>query len=135
LPGSVSSQNRRPSAEVRSDSRSTRRASGRLFEPPIRVVKIVLHDDRPVLRAEDGVAVRRHGFVAPAGWAKTKHKLLTDYIQASGGARSHYNKRSGAAYIDVFCGPGRLLISDSKDYIDGNPVAAYRKGLASLFIN
>ena len=31
-------------------------------------VKIVPHDDRPVLRAEDEVAGRRHGFVAPAGW-------------------------------------------------------------------
>lgn len=75
---------------------------------------------------DDGLVVEKVG-----AWAKTKHKLLTDYIQASGGARSHYNKRSGAAYIDVFCGPGRLLIRDSKDYIDGSPVAAYRQGLAS----
>jgi three-Cys-motif partner protein len=65
-------------------------------------------------------------------WAKTKHRLLTDYIQASGGARSNYNRRSGAAYIDVFCGPGRLLIRDTKDeYIDGSPVAAFKQGKAS----
>lgn len=62
---------------------------------------------------------------------KDKHKLLTDYIQASGGARSNYNQRSGAAYIDVFCGPGRLLIRDTTNYIDGSPVAAFKQGQAS----
>ena len=63
---------------------------------------------------------------------KDKHRLLTDYIQASGGARSNYNQRSGAAYIDVFCGPGRLLIRDTKDeYIDGSPVAAFKQGQVS----
>ena len=75
---------------------------------------------------DDGLVVEKVG-----AWAKTKHKLLTDYIQASGGARSNYHIRSGAAYIDVFCGPGRLLIRDTKDYIDGSSVAAYRRGLTS----
>ncbi len=75
---------------------------------------------------DDGLVVEKVG-----AWAKTKHKLLTDYIQASGGARSNYHIRSGAAYIDVFCGPGRLLIRDTKDYIDGSSVAAYKRGLTS----
>jgi three-Cys-motif partner protein len=77
---------------------------------------------------DDGLVVERVG-----AWAKTKHKLLTDYIQASGGARSNpHFVRSGAAYIDVFCGPGRLLIRDTKeDYIDGSPVAAFKQGLRS----
>ena len=75
---------------------------------------------------DDGLLVEKVG-----AWAKTKHKLLTDYIQASGGARSNYNQRSGAAYIDVFCGPGRLLIRDTDDYIDGSPVAAFKQGQAS----
>ncbi len=76
---------------------------------------------------DDGLIVEKVG-----AWAKTKHRLLTDYIQASGGARSNYNQRSGAAYIDVFCGPGRLLIRDTTDYIDGSPVAAFKQGQASL---
>jgi three-Cys-motif partner protein len=74
---------------------------------------------------DDGLVVEKVG-----AWAKTKHKLLTDYIQASGGARSGYNERSGAAYIDVFCGPGRLLIRDNNHYIDGSPVVA-----CVLFVN
>jgi three-Cys-motif partner protein len=77
---------------------------------------------------DDGLVVERVG-----AWAKTKHKLLTDYIQASGAARSKYRDRSGAAYIDVFCGPGRLLIRDTnQQYIDGSPVAAFNQGRASL---
>jgi three-Cys-motif partner protein len=76
---------------------------------------------------DDGLVVEKVG-----AWAKTKHRLLTDYIQASGGARanSHF-ARSGAAYIDVFSGPGRLLIRDTTDYIDGSPVAAFKQGLKS----
>jgi three-Cys-motif partner protein len=62
-------------------------------------------------------------------WAKTKHKLLRDYIQASSGARSkHY---SGRAYIDVFRGPARSVIRNSNEYIEGSPVAAFTQGSAS----
>jgi three-Cys-motif partner protein len=75
---------------------------------------------------DDGLVVEKVG-----AWAKTKHKLLTDYIQASGGARSKYYRRSGAAYIDTFCGPGRLLIRDTQEYIDGSPMAAFKRGKAS----
>jgi three-Cys-motif partner protein len=77
-------------------------------------------------RGDDGLVVERVG-----AWAKTKHKLLTDYIQASGGARSNYHVRSGAAYIDVFCGPGRSLIRDTNEYIDGSSIAAYKRALKS----
>jgi three-Cys-motif partner protein len=76
---------------------------------------------------DDGLVVEKVG-----AWAKRKHKLLTDYIQVSRYARAKYNQRSGAAYIDVFCGPGRLLIRDTTDYIDGSPVAAFKQGRASL---
>ena len=73
---------------------------------------------------DDGLVVERVG-----RWAKTKHQLLTDYIQASSGARAkHY---SGRAYIDVFCGPGRLMIRDSNEFIDGSPVAAFKQGRGS----
>jgi len=76
---------------------------------------------------DDGLVVEKVG-----AWAKTKHQLLTDYIPASGGARSNkYFRRNGAAYIDVFSGPGRLLIRDTKEHIDGSPVAAFKRGLTS----
>lgn len=85
-----------------------------------------LKDDQYQL-GDDGLWVEKVG-----RWAKSKHKLLTDYIQASGGARANpFFQRNGAAYIDVLCGPGRLLIRDTKDYIDGSPVAAFKQGLTS----
>ena len=72
---------------------------------------------------DDGLIVQKVG-----SWAIDKLKIVTDYVYASGGARSHYTK-SGAAYIDVFCGPGRSLIRDTTKFIDGSPVAAFKRAL------
>jgi three-Cys-motif partner protein len=59
-------------------------------------------------------------------WATEKLKIVTDYIQASSAARRQY-LGSGASYIDVFCGPGRSKIRTTGKYIDGSPVAAFKK--------
>jgi three-Cys-motif partner protein len=64
-------------------------------------------------------------------WAIQKLKIVTDYVQASGAARRRY-LGSGAAYIDVFCGPGRSKIRTSGQFIDGSPVAAFDKAKRSL---
>ncbi len=64
-------------------------------------------------------------------WASDKLKILTDYIQASGAARRRYLE-TGAAYIDVFCGPGRSKIRTIGQFIDGSPVAAFKKAQGSL---
>lgn len=64
-------------------------------------------------------------------WAKDKLKIVTDYIAASGAARRKY-LGTGAAYIDVFCGPGRSKIRGTNEYIDGSPVAAFKKAQKSL---
>jgi len=64
-------------------------------------------------------------------WASDKLKIVTDYIQASGAARRRYLE-SGAAYNDVFCGPGRSKIRTTGQFIDGSPVAAFKKGKGSL---
>jgi three-Cys-motif partner protein len=63
-------------------------------------------------------------------WARDKLKIVTDYVHASGGARQSY-LRTGAAYIDVFCGPGRSKIRTTGQFIDGSPVAAFQKGKSS----
>jgi hypothetical protein len=64
-------------------------------------------------------------------WATDKLKIVTDYIQASGAARRRY-LGSGAAYIDVFCGPSRSRIRTTGLFIDGSPVAAFKKAKGSL---
>ncbi len=63
-------------------------------------------------------------------WAKDKLKLLADYVQASGGARRSY-QQTGAAFIDVFSGPGRSRIRRTSEFIDGSPVAAFKQGKLS----
>ena len=70
-------------------------------------------------RDENGLIVEDVG-----SWAIDKLKIVTDYVHASGAARRGYF--NGAAYIDVFCGPGRSRKNPaSGEFIDGSPVAAY----------
>jgi len=71
-------------------------------------------------------------FVENVGpWASDKLKIVTDYIQASGAARRGY-LGTGAAYIDVFCGPGRSKVRTTGQFMDGSPVAAFKKAKGSL---
>jgi three-Cys-motif partner protein len=81
-------------------------------------------DERYLLDAE-GLLVEKVG-----PWAGQKLKIVTDYVHASGGARKSYSM-PGAAYIDVFCGPGRSKIRTTGEFIDGSPVAAFKKGQGS----
>jgi len=64
-------------------------------------------------------------------WAPDKLKIVTDYIQASSAARRRY-LGTGAAYVDVFSGPGRSKIRTTGRLIDGSPVAAFIKAKGSL---
>jgi three-Cys-motif partner protein len=75
---------------------------------------------------EGGVIVENVG-----PWAIDKLRIVTDYVQASGAARRRY-LTVGAAYIDVFCGPGRSRIRTTGQFIDGSPVAAFKKARDSL---
>jgi three-Cys-motif partner protein len=75
---------------------------------------------------ERGVIVENVG-----SWAVNKLRIVTDYVQASGAARRSY-LTVGTAYIDVFCGPGRSKIRTTSKFIDGSPVAAFKKAKASL---
>jgi three-Cys-motif partner protein len=76
-------------------------------------------------QGDDGLIVEKVG-----RWANNKLKILTDYVYAAGGARKNFS-RSGTAYIDVFCGPARSLIRDTGKFIDGSPVAAFKRALES----
>jgi three-Cys-motif partner protein len=82
--------------------------------------------DERYSRDEKGLLVESVG-----PWAREKLKIVTDYIQASSAARRRY-LASGAAYIDVFCGPGRSKIRTTGKLIDGSPIAAFKKAKASL---
>lgn len=62
-------------------------------------------------------------------WALEKHDYLRRYIEATAGPRSRYlppNGRGGAAYIDLFAGPGRARVQETGEDIDGSPLLALK---------
>lgn len=59
-------------------------------------------------------------------WAEEKHERLINYINASRAVRRKFKDRSGAAFIDIFCGPGRGYIEDLDKFIDGSAVTAVK---------
>ena len=78
---------------------------------------------------DDGLIVSEVG-----PWATEKHDRLRKYIQASRGARARFlppDGTGGASYIELFSGPGRSLITDTNQIIDGSPVVAFNAGQAS----
>jgi three-Cys-motif partner protein len=76
---------------------------------------------------EDGLPVQCVG-----SWAKEKHDYLFRYIEATRAARAKYLSQSrgehkgGAAYIDLFAGPGRARVRGRGEEIDGSPLIAVR---------
>jgi three-Cys-motif partner protein len=68
-------------------------------------------------------------------WAPEKHARVQRYIEISSAARAGYvpppSWHAGAAYIELFSGPGRSLIRRTKQFIDGSPVIAYKAAQAS----
>lgn len=62
-------------------------------------------------------------------WALEKHERLRKYIDAYRGARAMFlppRGSGGAAFIDLFSGPGRSQRDDNGQFIDGSPLVAYR---------
>lgn len=82
-------------------------------------------DPEQYTQGDDGLIVEKVG-----SWAVEKLKIVTDYVYASGGARKGY-LGTGAAYIDPFCGSGRSLIRETTNFIDGSPIAAFKRALES----
>ncbi|MCG7509204.1 three-Cys-motif partner protein TcmP [Mesorhizobium retamae] len=76
---------------------------------------------------DDGLPVEEVGM-----WAKEKHTYLCRYIEISSATRKKYlgPEKGGAAYVDLFCGPGRSFIPESREWIDGGAVAAWKRSQA-----
>src|ERR1051326_4946978 len=71
-------------------------------------------------------------------WALEKHERLGKYVDITRPPRRKFTTRTssrkyigGAAYIDLFAGPGRARIRDSARVIDGSPIIAAKAALAS----
>lgn len=66
-------------------------------------------------------------------WALEKHERLKRYIDITRAPRSRYTvptpafpNVAGAAYIDLFSGPGRARIRETGAIIDGSPLVAFK---------
>jgi len=68
-------------------------------------------------------------------WASEKHARVSRYIEIASAVRAGYvpppRWRAGAAYIELFSGPGRSLIRGTSRIIDGSPLVAYKAAQAS----
>jgi three-Cys-motif partner protein len=68
-------------------------------------------------------------------WASEKHARVSRYIEIASAVRAGYvpppSWRAGAAYIELFSGPGRSLIRKTSRIIDGSPLVAYNAAQAS----
>jgi len=75
-----------------------------------------------LIEADDGLPAEEVG-----AWAKEKHDRLRRYLVLSRGARNKFiNGRSkSAAFVDLFCGPGRARVRETGEWIEGSAVAAW----------
>src|SRR5262245_60840712 len=86
---------------------------------------MVQRDPNQYTQGDDGLIVEKVG-----SWTVETLTIVTDYAYESGCARKKY-LGTGAAYIDPFCASGRSLIRDTAKFIDGSPVAAFKRALES----
>jgi three-Cys-motif partner protein len=73
-----------------------------------------------VLRGDDGLPVTKVGT-----WTQEKHERLVKYVDIAQGVRGMF-ARTENTYIELFCGPGRSIIEDTGETIDGSPILAAR---------
>ena len=62
-------------------------------------------------------------------WASEKHERLRKYVDSYRSARAMFlppRGTGGAAYIELFSGPGRSQVEGLGNYIDGSPIVALR---------
>lgn len=77
---------------------------------------------------DDGLPVQ---CVGP--WAEEKHDYLARYIDATWAVRRKYlapHGDGGAAFVDLFSGPGRARLRNSGRQIDGSPIIALKHAKA-----
>lgn len=82
----------------------------------------------PLIEGDDGLLATEVG-----EWAKQKHEFLLRYLDISSAARKKFleGRSKSAAFIDVFCGPGRARVRKTGEWIDGSAVAAWKISQAS----
>ena len=74
-----------------------------------------------IKKATDGFVLRCVG-----GWSKDKHYYLGKYIELFTKTMAKNKNWSGLCYIDLFTGPGKCMVRDYEEEIDGSPLIALK---------
>jgi three-Cys-motif partner protein len=67
-------------------------------------------------------------------WALEKHERLRKYIDAYRAVRAKFlppRGTGGAAYIELYSGPGRSRVEETCEFIDGSPIVAFKAATQS----
>jgi three-Cys-motif partner protein len=77
-----------------------------------------------LIQADDGLPAEKD----VGEWVKQKHQNLVSYLEYHAMPRAGFlgPGRPGATYIDLFCGPGRAQIKDTKEFVDGSALVAWK---------
>jgi three-Cys-motif partner protein len=75
-------------------------------------------DAHDVVIGSDGLPVTKVG-----AWTLGKHERLVKYVDITRGVRGRFTKTE-TTYIELFCGPGRSVIQDEGEFIEGSPILA-----------
>ncbi|TFW10427.1 three-Cys-motif partner protein TcmP [Oxalobacteraceae bacterium OM1] len=68
---------------------------------------------------DDGLSVMEVG-----AWSEDKHALIRRFVHASWAARTRWSQRT---YVDLFCGPGKILVRGNNEIKDGSPIVAWKE--------
>jgi three-Cys-motif partner protein len=86
--------------------------------------------DKTACRKENGNCTTLAPDGLPAqcvgSWTQDKHAYLSRYIEATANIRAKYVGRGGAAFVDLFAGPGLARVRTSRRFIDGSPLIALK---------
>ena len=80
-----------------------------------------------------GLLHDQHAVQCGGDWVPTKHHYIRGYIEATYAARAKFIPpvgSGGAAFIDLFAGPGKARIRESGEIIDGSPLMAMNHAAA-----
>jgi three-Cys-motif partner protein len=82
-------------------------------------------DPERYVMGDDGLVVEKVG-----PWARGKLDIISAYVHITGATRRKY-ARNRPPFIDVFSGPGRSMVRTDGAFVDGSPVAAFKRGKES----
>lgn len=64
-------------------------------------------------------------------WVRDKHARVDKYVAISASVRKKFIGKAGASFIELFSGPGRARIRDTKEVVSGSSLVAWKASVKS----